>query len=288
MVDLLIKSLRAAILLGSVVFASGLIGSEVKGQQTEYWNSSEGELQLVKQGSRVYRGTFNGNELLGTRSGRGDFLGHWINSRQNTPRCSYPIKNSFYWGTVRLSFSSDRFRGTFGVCDFPPGANWNGSLKMVGSGGSGLDLTGFFQPAYVKRFVTEYGVLTFQKTRGQYDKGQYGNGYGTITLGATYWRPDPRKEQEVHGRFVNREGGRGQFILNFESECVFSGEYWYDGQASKYPWHGICHSGRSRPSGRVSCKAINATCNAQAAGLLVEEYCVKNPTMYGCPFKRRR
>ena len=288
MVDLLIKSLRAAILLGSVVFASGLIGSEVKGQQTEYWNSSEGELQLVKQGSRVYRGTFNGNELLGTRSGRGDFLGHWINSRQNTPRCSYPIKNSFYWGTVRLSFSSDRFRGTFGVCDFPPGANWNGSLKMVGSGGSGLDLTGFFQPAYVKRFVTEYGVLTFQKTRGQYDKGQYGNGYGAITLGATYLRPDPRKEQEVHGRFVNREGGRGQFILNFESECVFSGEYWYDGQASKYPWHGICHSGRSRPSGRVSCKAINATCNAQAAGLLVEEYCVKNPTMYGCPFKRRR
>ena len=36
-VDPLIKSVRVATLLVSAAFAGGMIGSEVKGQQTEYW-----------------------------------------------------------------------------------------------------------------------------------------------------------------------------------------------------------------------------------------------------------
>ena len=92
-----------------------------------------------------------------------------------------------------------------------------------------------------------------------------------------------------NGTFNNREGNQGEFTLNFESECVFSGEYWYNGQTNqKYPWHGICSSGKPRPAGGWGCRALTASCLAQSSGMLVEEYCVKNPNTLGCPFKNRR
>ena len=277
-------------LIASATLISGIIGNKTHAQTTEYWNSSEGELQIKSEGGNSYFGVFNGNQLLGTRSKQGDFLGHWINKKQDTPRCKYKIKDSYYWGIVNLKFNSNKFSGKFGVCDFPPGAPWNGTLKMTGSGNSGLDLSGFFQPAYTRTFITSFGPMTFQKTSGTYDRGKYGNGYGSIKITNTFWRPSTRREQEVHGRFSNNEGRQGQFILNFESECVFRGEYWYDQDRTKkrHPWLGICYSGRSRPSGGWSCKADTASCNAQAAGLLVEEYCIKNPKKLGCPFKFTR
>ena len=82
----------------------------------------------------------------------------------------------------------------------------------------------------------------------------------------------------MHGIFSNREGKQGGFTLNFESECVFSGEYWYTGQTNqKYLWHGIGSSGKQRPAGGWGCKALTANCLAESAGKLVEEYCVKKP-----------
>ena len=69
-------------------------------QSTEYWSTSEGELQLQSQGNNNYRGSFQDNTLHGTKSNTGNFLGHWINNRRNTLRCSYPINGSFYWGAV--------------------------------------------------------------------------------------------------------------------------------------------------------------------------------------------
>ena len=265
------------------------MASKAEAQSTEYWNTSEGELQLQSQGNNNYRGSFQGNTLLGTKSNTGNFLGHWINSRRNTLRCSYPINGSFYWGAVNLKFNSDSFRGKFGVCDYSPGAEWTGTIKMTASGNSGLNLSGFFTPAYGKKFTTTFGPLTFNNSNGQTRTGSYGNGYGSITITRSYWREAPRQETEVHGTFSNQEGNQGGFTLNFESECVFSGEYWYNGQTNKkYPWHGICSSGKPRPAGGWGCRALTASCLAQSSGMLVEEYCVKTPDTLGCPFKNRR
>lgn len=263
--------------------------NKVKAQSIEYWNTSEGELQLQSKGRNNYRGNFKGNMLLGARSRTGNFTGHWINSKRNTPRCDYPINGSYYWGPVILKFTSESFRGKFGVCDYPPGAQWTGTIKMTGSGNSGNNMTGFFIPAYNKKFTTTFGPLIFNRRNGQYQTGRYGNGYGTIAITNTYWRASPREESEVNGTFRNREGKQGGFRLNFESECVFSGEYWYTGLTNqKYPWHGICSSGKQRPKGGWGCKAATASCYAESAGMLVEEYCVKKPNTLGCPFKRKR
>ena len=260
-----------------------------KAQSIEYWNTSEGELQLQSKGRNNYSGNFNGNLLLGARSMTGNFNGHWINNKRNTPRCNYPINGSYYWGPVILKFTAESFNGKFGVCDYPPGAQWTGRIKMTGSGNSGVNMTGFFVPAYNKEFTTTFGPLIFKRRNGQYQSGSYGNGYGTISITNTYWRESPRQESEVNGTFRNREGNQGKFSLNFESECVFSGEYWYNGQSNqKYPWHGICSSGKQRPKGGWGCKAATAACYAESAGMLVEEYCVKNPNTLGCPFKRRQ
>jgi hypothetical protein len=260
-----------------------------KAQSIEYWNTSEGELQLSSKGRNNYTGTFNGNLLLGARSTTGNFNGHWINNKRNTPRCDYPINGSYYWGPVNLKFTPETFNGKFGVCDYPPGVQWTGRIKMTGSGTSGVNMTGFFVPAYNKEFTTTFGPLIFKRRNGQYQSGSYGNGYGTISITNTYWRESPRQESEVNGTFRNREGNQGKFSLNFESECVFSGEYWYNGQSNqKYPWHGICSSGKKRPKGGWGCKAATAACYAESAGMLVEEYCVKNPNTLGCPFKRRQ
>jgi len=269
--------------------AATFIADKAEAQSTEYWNTSEGELQLQSQGNNNYIGSFQGNTLLGTKSNTGNFLGHWINSRRNTLRCSYPINGSFYWGAVNLKFNSDSFRGKFGVCDYSPGAEWTGTIKMTASGNSGLNLSGFFTPAYGKKFTTTFGPLTFNNSNGQTRTGNYGNGYGSITITRSYWREAPRQETEVHGTFSNQEGNQGGFTLNFESECVFSGEYWYNGQTNKkYPWHGICSSGKPRPAGGWGCRALTASCLAQSSGMLVEEYCVKTPDTLGCPFKNRR
>ena len=269
--------------------AAALTAEKAEAQSTQYWNTSEGELQLQSQGNNNYRGSFKGNTLLGVKSTRGNFTGHWINSKRDTLRCSYPVNGSYHWGVVNLKFNSNTFRGKFGVCDYPPGAEWTGTIKMTASGNSGLNLSGFFTPAYGKKFTTTFGPLTFRNTNGQYRTGSYGNGYGSMTITRSYWREAPRQESEVHGTFSNREGNQGGFTLNFESECVFSGEYWYTGQTNqKYPWHGICSSGKPRPAGGWGCKALTASCLAQSSGMLVEEYCVKNPTTLGCPFKNRR
>ena len=274
----------------AIHFATGTITPhKAKAQSIEYWNTSEGELQLQSKGRNNYGGNFKGNMLLGARSTTGNFTGHWINNKRNTPRCNYPINGSHYWGPVVLKFTSEKFNGKFGVCDYPPGAPWTGSIKMTGSGNSGINMSGFFIPAYKKEFTTTFGPLMFKKRNGQYQTGSYGNGYGTIAITNTYWRESPRQESEVNGTFNNREGKQGGFTLNFESECVFSGEYWYDGQINqKYPWHGICSSGKQRPKGGWGCKALTAGCLAQSRGMLVEEYCVKNPNTIGCPFKSRR
>ena len=263
--------------------------NKVKAQSIEYWNTSEGELQIQSKGKNNYAGNFKGNMLLGARSTTGNFTGHWINSKRNTPRCNYPINGSYYWGPVVLKFTSESFRGKFGVCDYAPGAQWTGTIKMTASGNSGLNLSGFFTPAYSKKFTTTFGSLTFRNSNGQYRTGSYGNGYGSLTITRSYWREAPRQESEVHGTFSNREGNQGGFTLNFESECVFSGEYWYNGQTNqKYPWHGICSSGKPRPAGGGGCKALTASCLAESSGMLFEEYCVKNPETLRCPFKRRR
>jgi len=260
---------------------------KAKAQSIEYWNTSEGELQLQSKGRNNYGGNFKGNMLLGARSTTGNFTGHWINNKRNTPRCNYPINGSYYWGPVVLKFTSESFRGKFGVCDYAPGARWTGTIKMTGSGNSGVNMTGFFIPAYKKKFTTTFGPLIFKSSNGQYQTGSYGNGYGTIAITNTYWRESPRQESEVNGTFSNREDKQGGFRLNFESECVFSGEYWYNGQTNqKYPWHGICSSGKQRPQGGWGCKAATAGCYAESAGMLVEEYCVKKPNTIGCPFKK--
>lgn len=258
-------------------------------QSIEYWNTSEGELQLKSEGHNNYKGSFQGNTLLGVKSTSGNFTGHWINSKRNTLRCSYPVNGSHYWGAVNLRFSSNSFNGKFGVCDYPPGAQWTGTFKMTASGNSGLNLSGFFTPAYNKSFTTTFGPLVFNNSNGRTRTGSYGNGYGSLIITHSYWREAPRQESEVHGTFSNREGNQGGFTLNFESECVFSGEYWYNGQTNqKYPWHGICSSGKPRPAGGWGCKALTASCLAQSSGMLVEEYCVKNPNTLGCPFKNKR
>ena len=135
-------------LITPVLMAFAVIGSlqtPVQGQTVEYWNTSAGELQLTDKGAHNYSGTFNGNKLYGTRSNRGNFIGHWINNKRDTPRCPYPIDGSYYWGPVQLNFTTNRFSGKFGACDYPPGASWTGQLKMTGFGNSGSNMTGFFQ-----------------------------------------------------------------------------------------------------------------------------------------------
>ena len=286
-----IHSLKIALVAALAVHCAAGTSStnKVKAQSIEYWNTSEGELQLQSKGRSNYTGNFNGNILLGARSTTGNCTGHWINNNRNTPRCDYPVNGSYYWGPAILKFTSDSFRGKFGVCDYPPGVQWTGTIKMTGSGNSGINLSGFFKPAYKKKFTTTFGPLIFKSSNGQYRTGGYGNGYGTIAITRTYWRERPREEAEVHGTFSNQEGKQGGFTFNFESECVFSGEYWYDNQTNKkYPWHGICSSGKQRPKGGWGCKAATAGCYAESAGMLVEEYCVKKPNTIGCPFKRSR
>lgn len=285
MIPAIVRGVFSILLLA----AATLTSEKAAAQSTQYWNTSEGELQLQSQGNSNYRGSFRGNILLGIKSNNGNFLGHWINSRRNTLRCRYPVNGSFYWGAVSLKFNANSFRGKFGICDYSPGAEWTGTIKMTASGNSGLNLSGFFTPAYNKQFTTTFGTLTFNNSNGQTRTGNYGNGYGSLTITRSYWREAPRQETELHGTFSNREGNQGGFTLNFESECVFSGEYWYNGQTNqKYPWHGICSSGKPRPAGGWGCKALTASCLAQSSGMLVEEYCVKNPTTLGCPFKNRR
>ena len=104
---------------------------------------------------------------------------------------------------------------------------------MTASGNSGLNLSGFFTPAYNKQFTTTFGTLTFNNSNGQTHTGNCGNGYGSLTITRSYWRETPRQETEVHGIFSNQEGNQGGFTLNFESECVFSGEYWYNEQTNQ-------------------------------------------------------
>ena len=258
----------------------------LQSQTVEYWNTSEGELQLTHKGAHNYSGTFKGNKLYGTRSSRGNFIGHWINSKQDTPRCLYPIDGSYHWGPVQLNFTTNTFSGKFGACDYPPGAGWSGSIKMTSWGTQANDLSGFFNPDYNKKFVTNLGILKFKQTNTQHAIGDYGNGYGTLQIKRSYWRQSPRQEKEIQGTFSNREGREGEFNFNFESPCVFRGEWWFKGQSSnKQRWHGICSSGKPRPKKGWSCKALTASCSAQAAGLLLEEYCVAKPKSYGCPFK---
>lgn len=275
----------------SVIYAlslSAIAISPSKSQSTEYWTTNQGELQLKRKGRNNYAGTFNGNQIFGSRSSSGKFIGHWINNQANTPRCNYPISGSYHWGHVLLNFSSNSFSGLYGVCDYAPGARWNGQVKMVGSGNSGIDLTGFFRPAYNKKFTTTFGPLIFKRSNGSYNSGRYGGDYGTIAITESRWKPSPTKETQIKGTFRNKEGKRGRFVFNFESECVFRGKYWYRGDAqNKYDWHGICASGKARPKKGWGCKAATASCYAESAGLLVEEFCVKNPTVYGCPFKNR-
>ena len=277
-------------LITPVLTAFAVIGSlqtPVQSQTVEYWNTSEGELQLTDKGAHNYSGTFKGNKLYGTRSNRGNFIGHWINNKRDTPRCLYPIDGSYYWGPVQLNFTTNRFSGKFGACDYPPGASWTGQLKMTGFGNSGSNMTGFFNPAYNQAFTTTHGTLTFKTRDGQHRTGTYRN--GTIAITRSYWRPSARAEKEVHGTFRNKQGKQGGFVFNFESACIFRGEYWYsDNSSRKYPWYGICSSGKARPRKGWGCKAATASCSAQSAGLLLEEYCVANPQVYGCPFKQSR
>lgn len=150
-----------------------------------------------------------------------------------------------------------------------------------------IDTTGFFPPEYNKTFTTTYGPLRFKNMNGPNASGDYGGGQGTINVRSETWKPLPIKEYEIKGTYRNARGERGEFVFYFESACVFRGEYWPEGQpTNKQPWHGICSSGQSRPTQTGwGCKALTAACKAQSAGLLIEEYCVKYPSVYGCPFK---
>ena len=186
--------------------AATLTTEKAEAQSTQYWNTSEGELQLQPQGNNNYRGSFQGNTLLGIKSNTGNFLGHWINSKRNTLRCNYPVNGSFYWGAVNLKFNSNSFRGKFGVCDYSPGAEWTGTIKMTASGDSGLNLSGFFTPAYNKKFTTTFGPLRFNNSNGRTRTGSYGNGYGSMTITRSYWREAPRQETEDTALSVTEKG----------------------------------------------------------------------------------
>lgn len=143
-----VNSLKIASLsaLGIQLALAISIPNNANAQSIEYWNTSQGELQLQSLGNNNYRGNFQGNTLLGSKSNTGNFLGHWINSRRNTLRCSYPVNGSFYWGAVNLKLNSNSFHGKFGICDYSPGAEWKGTIKMTASGNSGLNLSGFSHP----------------------------------------------------------------------------------------------------------------------------------------------
>lgn len=49
--------------------------NKAKAQSIEYWNTSEGELQLQSKGRNNYAGNFKGNMLLGQGAPQGISLG---------------------------------------------------------------------------------------------------------------------------------------------------------------------------------------------------------------------
>ena len=114
-------------------------------------------------------------------------------------------------------------------------------------------------------------------------------------MGMAHFKSNAHTGGKVHGKkkrfrvHLAIEKEEGRFNFNFESPCVFLGEWCFKGQSSnKQRWHGICSSGKPRPKKGWSCKALTASCSAQAAGLLLEEYWVAKPKSYGCPFKENQ
>lgn len=89
----------------AVHFATETI-THYKAQSIEYWDTSEGEIQLQSKGQNNYRGGFEGNMLVGARSTTGNFTGRWMNSKNNTLRCNYQLNGSYYWRRVVLKFTS--------------------------------------------------------------------------------------------------------------------------------------------------------------------------------------
>lgn len=212
------------------------------GQFIEYWNTNLGELQLIRNEHDHYSGSLGTKRIYGTRRSRnGELQGHWTGGAQDSPRCKYEVANSYYWGKITMTFTDQNVSGKYGSCDNPLSISIAGSLKMTSAGGSNIDLTGFFNPAFDKAFNTTHGILRFQSTNGNYNSGEYGNGYGILKLTQAFWRPRPRQEHEIHGTFTNTDGGTGQFVFNFKTPCSFTGQWWFHNQShSKRQWDGIC------------------------------------------------
>lgn len=238
------KPEMATCLLAITLFCA--IQSPTFSQTVEYWNTNLGELQLTNNGRGSYSGRFEtrfgSKKIYGTRVFRtGKFLGHWTSEAQESPRCDYQVANSYHWGSIDMMFTDNTVTGKFGSCNNETQLAITGSPKMSSSGSSGVDLTGFFIPALEREFNTTHGRLKFKAIHGNYQTGEYGNGYGSIKLTQDFWRPSPRKIYEVNGTFTNKDGGRGEFIFNFTNPCSFTGQWWFAGQSnSKREWNGNC------------------------------------------------
>ncbi|MDD5287227.1 MAG: hypothetical protein PHD54_15360 [Desulfuromonadaceae bacterium] len=93
------------------------------------WSSSEGDISLSQNGSRV-RGNYNpqdNGEITGTIKGS-TLSSYWIENH-SSQRCSSPKNGRYYWGTLKLTFNGDRFSGQWGYCDEQPSRSWTGQRK---------------------------------------------------------------------------------------------------------------------------------------------------------------
>ena len=142
-----------------------------------------------------------------------------------------------------------------------------------------------FNPDLKRGYVSTHGDIQFNHRPGFKPVAVYSNGWIHFD-NKTWW--SPTGDWEMRGTFVNKQGKKGKVVFYFESECRFTGEFSYQGSDNtKYPWYGMCKSGKPRPKGGWGCRAVTPSCRAETAGLLVEEWCVKHHKNSGCFIRTR-
>ena len=93
------------------------------------WTSSESGSMAIQQYGSDVRATYplKNGRIQGRMNGTA-LEGYWIQDSSGR-RCSYPVDNSYYWGRIRLNFTSQSYSGSWGYCDDEPRSNWHGTRK---------------------------------------------------------------------------------------------------------------------------------------------------------------
>jgi hypothetical protein len=93
------------------------------------WTSSEGGSMTINQEKTDFRARYaaSNGRILGKMNGS-SMEGYWVQDSSGK-RCSSMVDNSYYWGRIRLNFTSQSYSGHWGYCDDEPRLTWSGAKK---------------------------------------------------------------------------------------------------------------------------------------------------------------